>query len=261
MKYRAVVFDLDDTLIWDERISRQVLRETAERAGREKAVDVARVAWAAREAMDVLWQAHAPVERCESLGIVAFEGMWGHFQGEDDYQQHLQKWVPQFRTEVWGRALSAERVHDENLARKLGEFFCQRRRELQAPLPKAEEILHTLRQAGARLGLLTNGDSGLQREKIESSGLGIFFDAAIVSGEMGIGKPEPEIFHHLLGMLGVAPQESLMVGNSLSRDVVGGKRAGMHTCWLELEGEEEPVGLVEPDFTIHTLEELPRVVI
>ena len=52
-----------------------------------------------------------------------------------------------------------------------------------------------------------------------------------------------------------------MVGNSLARDIMGGKRAGLHTCWLALEGEEEPVGLVEPDHTIRSLGELPRLVL
>ena len=108
---------------------------------------------------------------------------------------------------------------------------------------------------------MTNGAASLQREKIETSGLGLFFDAAVVSGEIGTGKPEPAIFHHLLDRLGVAAGESLMVGNSLARDIVGGKRAGLYTCWLALEGEEEPVGLVEPDFTIRSLAELPRLVV
>lgn len=256
MKYRAVVFDLDDTLIWDERISRQVLLETAERAGKATGVDRERLVAEARRAMDELWQAHAPVERCESLGIVAFEGMWGRFQGEENYQQHLQKWVPQFRSEIWSQALRTQGVEDEKLAKELGEFFCSRRRKLQSPLPDAKKILSKLHEAGVRIGLLTNGDSDLQREKIEASGLGMFFEVAVVSGEFGTGKPEPEIFHHLLNLLGVLPAESLMVGNSLSRDIVGGRRAGMDTCWLALEGEEEPVGLIEPDFTIRSLDEL-----
>jgi putative hydrolase of the HAD superfamily len=112
-----------------------------------------------------------------------------------------------------------------------------------------------------RVGLLTNGAPDLQREKIETSGLGMFFDAAVVSGEIGTGKPAPEIFHHLLEQLGVAPGEALMVGNSLSRDIIGGKRAGLRTCWLALEGEDEPVGLVEPDYIIHSLGELPAIVL
>jgi putative hydrolase of the HAD superfamily len=261
MKYRAVIFDLDDTLIWDERISRQALLEAAQQAAEATGADAGRLAMAAKHAAEKLWHAHAPVERCEQLGIVAFEGMWGHFHGKDDYLRHLREWVPQFRTEVWARALATEGIENEKLSADLGVFFQQRRRELQDRLPGAEEILHRLQKAGVRVGLLTNGAPDLQREKIEVSGLGMFFDAAVVSGEIGTGKPAPEIFHHLLAQLGVAPPETLMVGNSLARDIIGGKRAGLRTCWLALEGEDEPVGLVEPDYIISSLGELPAIVL
>ena len=260
VKFRAVIFDLDDTLVWDERISRRALIETAEEAARRCGADAGRLAGAAKRAADQLWHAHAPVERCHALGIVAFEGMWGHFHGEEDYLRHLREWVPQFRKLVWQQALAEEGVNDERLAAELGEFFARRRRELQDPLPGAGEVLHKLRAAGVRIGLLTNGAPDLQREKIESSGLGMFFDAAVVSGEIGTGKPEPEIFHYLLEKLGVSAAESLMVGNSLARDIVGAKRAGLASCWIALEGEDEPVGLVEPDYTIRSLGELQRVV-
>ena len=256
MKFRAVVFDLDDTLIWDERVSRQALMETAAQAAEKTGVDAARLAATAKHAAEELWHEHAPVERCDALGIVAFEGMWGHFHGEEDYLRHLREWVPWFRTEIWRRALAVEGAPDTALAEGLGEFFLQCRRARQSRLPGAEDVLHHLKSAGLRLGLLTNGAADLQREKIETSGLAVFFDAAVVSGEIGTGKPEPAIFHHLLAALEVAPGETLMVGNSLARDIAGGKRAGLRTCWLALDGEEEPVGLVQPDFTIRSLGEL-----
>lgn len=259
VKFRAVIFDLDDTLIWDERLSRRALMETSAEAAARCRVDTARLAAAAKSASDELWRAHAPVERCDQLGIVAFEGMWGHFHGEEEYLRHLREWTPHFRTEIWRRAMAAQGVEDEKLAGELGAMFARRRRELQDPLPGAQEILHRLRAAGIRIGLLTNGAASLQREKIEASGLGLFFDAAVVSGEIGTGKPEPEIFQHLLGRLGVGASEALMVGNSLARDIVGGKRAGLATCWLDLEDEEEPVGLVESDYTIRSLGELPAI--
>lgn len=259
MKFRAVIFDLDDTLIWDERLSRRALLETAGEGAARAGADAGRLAAEAKRTSEELWQAHAPVERCEALGIVAFEGMWGHFHGEEDYLRHLREWTPQFRVEVWRRALAAQGIEDEVLAAELADMFLRRRREWQSPLPGAQQLLHRLQSAGLRLGLLTNGGASLQREKIGNSGLGMFFDAAVVSGEIGTGKPEPAIFHHLLDRLGVAPHEALMVGNSLARDVVGGRRAGLATCWLALEGEEEPVGLVEPDYTIHSLGELPRL--
>ncbi len=259
VKFRAVVFDLDDTLVWDERLSRRALTETAADAAARTGGDAGRVAAAAKRASGELWHAHAPVDRCDSLGIVAFEGMWGHFHGDEDYLRHLREWVPSFRTEIWRRALAEEGVGDDTLAAELGMLFARRRRELQDRLPGAEELLRRLRSAGLRVGLLTNGAPDLQREKIEASGLGMFFDAAVVSGEVGTGKPEPEIFLHLLGKLQAEPRASLMVGNSLARDIVGGKRAGMPTCWLALEGEEEPVGLAEPDYTIRSLGELPAI--
>ncbi len=261
MKYKAVIFDLDDTLVWDERISRRALMEVAAEASVRTGADTGRLAAEAKRVAEELWRVHAPVERCDALGIVAFEGMWGCFHGEEDYLRHLREWVPGFRAEIWRRALMAEGIQDDVLAEELGALFQRRRRELQDPLPGAAEVLHILREAGARIGLLTNGAPDLQREKIESSGLGMFFDAAVVSGEIGTGKPDPAIFHHLLDILGVEAGEALMVGNSLSRDIVGGKAAGMVTCWLALEGEDEPVGLVEPDFTIRSLGELPPLVL
>ena len=191
VKFRAVIFDLDDTLVWDERISRQALLETASHAAAAHELDAGRLAKDAKEAADELWRAHAPVDRCDELGIVAFEGMWGHFHGEEDYLRHLREWTPQFRREIWERALRQEGVEDADLAAQLGEFFAKRRRELQDHLPGAEAVLHGLRQAGLRLGLLTNGAARLQREKIEASGLGMHFDAAVVSGEIGTGKPAP----------------------------------------------------------------------
>ena len=260
VKYRAVVFDLDDTLVWDECISRRALMETAEGGARRCGADAVLLAAAARRIADELWREHAPVKRCDELGIVAFEGMWGHFHGDEDYLHHLREWTPWFRSEIWRRALAADGVTDESLAGELGTFFARRRRELQDPLPGAHQRLERLRAAGLRIGLLTNGAPDLQREKIEASGLGMFFDACAVSGEIGTGKPEPEIFHHLLAKLGVAPGGALMVGNSLARDIVGAKRAGLASCWIALEGEDEPVGLVEPDYTIRSLGELPEIV-
>jgi len=157
--------------------------------------------------------------------------------------------------------LAEQGIEDGELAEQSAEFFVRRRRELQERLPGAEQVLLTLQRAGIRIGLLTNGAVSLQREKIETSGLGLYFDAAVVSGELGTGKPDPAIFHHLLDRLGVEARESLMVGNSLARDIIGGKRAGLRTCWLALEGEDEPVGSVEPDFTIRSLDELPCLVV
>jgi hypothetical protein len=131
VKFRAVIFDLDDTLVWDERLSRQALMETAARGAAVHQLDAGRLATAAKQAGDELWRDHAPVDRCDQLGIVAFEGMWGHFHGEEDYLRHLREWTPRFRREIWERALHDQGIGDAHLAAELGDFFALRRRELQ----------------------------------------------------------------------------------------------------------------------------------
>jgi len=98
----------------------------------------------------------------------------------------------------------------------------------------------------------------LQREKIEATGLGSFFKAIAVSGEYGVGKPKPEIFHHLLGVLGVSQEEALMVGNSMERDIAGARNAGIRSIWIRVPGSEEHDEVI-PDHTIAALGEIPGI--
>jgi signal transduction histidine kinase len=145
--------------------------------------------------------------------------MWGHFHGEEEYVKHLHDWTPQFRREIWQRALAEQGVEDKELAGRSADFFVRRRRELSEHLPGAEQVLRTLQRAGIRIGLLTNGAASLQREKIETSGLGLFFDAAVVSGEIGTGKPEPAIFNHLLDRVEQAFRMQRMFLSNVSHEL------------------------------------------
>ena len=105
---------------------------------------------------------------------------------------------------------------------------------------------------------MTNGAPDLQREKIAASGLESFFKAIAVSGEHGIGKPRPEIFHRLLSELGVSADEAVMVGNSLERDIAGARNAGIRSIWIRVPGSEEHAE-VTPDHTITSLSEIPSI--
>jgi phosphoserine phosphatase len=126
---------------------------------------------------------------------------------------------------------------------------------LQRLMPDARETLTRLSPKYA-LGMLTNGAPDLQREKIAASGLEGLFKEVVISGIYGIGKPRPEIFLHLTDRLGTAPGETVMVGNSLERDIAGARNAGITSIWLKIAGSEEHAD-VEPDFSITGLAELP----
>ncbi len=54
----------------------------------------------------------------------------------------------------------------------------------------------------------------------------------VVSGEVGVGKPNPAAFHEVLRRLGAEPNEAVMVGDSWERDVLGARRIGMSTVWV-----------------------------
>jgi putative hydrolase of the HAD superfamily len=84
-----------------------------------------------------------------------------------------------------------------------------------------------------RLAIITNGPSDLQRRKIEYFDLEERVDWVVVSGELGVDKPELAIFEHVLGLAGVGAERAAHVGDSLTSDVAGANRAGLLPIWVE----------------------------
>lgn len=256
MALRAVLLDLDDTLIVDEAVSSEAFRAVARYARDRHGAEAERFAREAAEQALTLWQAGPCHAFCRSLGISAFECLWGGFEGEGELAK-LRKWALNFREQVFDHALRQQMIESAEGSRHLAQAFGRERRLLQRLMPNALEILTRLSGKYA-LGLLTNGAPDLQREKIVASGLENLFNEVVISGVYGIGKPRPEIFLHLTDRLGVPPAEAIMVGNSLERDVHGAQNAGIRSVWFKVPGSEEHAP-VKPNFTITALAELPEL--
>jgi len=94
------------------------------------------------------------------------------------------------------------------------------------PVPDVEAMLTDLR-GRYRLGLLTNGPVVAQRSKLAALGWTDAFDAALVTGELAAGKPEPAAFESLLAELGTDASETVFVGNDVAADVRGAVAAGI----------------------------------
>lgn len=123
----------------------------------------------------------------------------------------------------------------------------------------ARQLLDDL-SAGAVLGLITNGLSGIQRRRIERLELAQYFTVVVISEEAGVAKPSPEIFDLALDQLASpARSEVLMVGDSLSSDIAGGSAADIDTCWYNPRGALVPT-TGQPTHIISSLGELPAVV-
>jgi 2-haloacid dehalogenase len=128
-------------------------------------------------------------------------------------------------------------------------------------LPGAEDIVRRL-APGARLALVTNGLADVQRPRLGGSPIAGLFEVLTISDEIGIAKPDRRILDLTLARLGDPPRdEVLMIGDSLSSDIQGGLNAGVDTCWLAPDGVAAPADGPLPTHTIHSLDELPAIVL
>ena len=255
MPIRAILFDLDNTLILEDEATARALERTSELAAGRTGADATVIQGAARDAAEGLFRASRVFGYADAMGIWWGEALWGDFAGEQPDLAALRAFVPGFRREVWRRGLAAAAVSDDALVGELASAYPAFRRALPAIDPDAEP---TLRDLGRdhRLGLVTNGAPDVQREKLARTTLSSRFAAIVISGDIGIGKPDPRIFQAALDILGTTAADAVMVGDSIERDIAGARHAGLRGVWLDRAGSGTREGSVIADARIRALPEL-----
>ena len=91
--------------------------------------------------------------------------------------------------------------------------------------------------ADYNLGIISNGDSVQQRQKLTSTGIIDRFSVLTISGDIGVMKPEPQIFIEACFMAGVEPSECWHIGDNLKADLNGSLSVGMKGIWLNRNGD------------------------
>lgn len=99
--------------------------------------------------------------------------------------------------------------------------------------PDAAPALRRARAAGLRVGVLTNGEEGMQAAKLERGGLAGLVDVMVASSTLPWSKPDKRSFHAACERLGCTPTRTLMVGDSLPLDVHGAREAGLPAVLLD----------------------------
>ena len=135
--------------------------------------------------------------------------------------------------EVVGMACEEVGLGRSTTAEKIAAHYRARRDEEIRPFPDAVETVRWLRDGGCRLALLTNGAGAPQRSKIERFGLAELFDAILIEGELGFGKPDPRVYVRALAELGAEPAQAWMVGDNLEWDVAAPQRQGIQGIWVD----------------------------
>jgi len=115
----------------------------------------------------------------------------------------------------------------------------------------AVEVLEALADAGVRVAMVTNGAEMAQKIKLAVTGLDAYFDDIYISDITGSAKPNIKFFEFVeKAMGGIDKENTMIVGDSLGSDILGGINFGISTCWFN-PNELENTTDIEPDFEIN----------
>lgn len=125
-------------------------------------------------------------------------------------------------------------------------------------LPGAEEALKRLSKK-YRLFMVSNGTASVQDRRIKSSGVGEFFEDIFISQNVGVNKPDKAYFDYCFARIpDFDPSKTMIVGDSLSSDIQGGKNAGITTCWVN-PAHKTCSPERQPDYQIENIAQLEEL--
>ena len=143
-------------------------------------------------------------------------------------------------------------IDDDLLANELGDQYIQRCPLKTHVFPFTYKVLDYLKEK-YHLHIITNGFEEVQYIKLEQSKLLHYFDQIITSEQVGVKKPNPEIFRHALVKTFCKPDESIMIGDDLPVDILGAKAMGMHQIYFNPQKKNHQESI---DFEISCLSQL-----
>ncbi len=223
MALRALLFDLDDTLLETFLSHQASLRLSCRRAAELHPT------WTAARLEAAFQRAYRLLETRMENGSLQFDSQM------------------MFRTRVWEETLRSCEL-DPAVGEHLARVYLDERRRRYQLYAEVPEVLSQLAER-FELVLVTNGLGDLQREKIQAVGLGRWFERIVVSGEIGSWKPDSAIFRHALSLVGAAPEEAVMIGDSLERDIRGARSLNIRTVWMRRYPHLKPIAGIEPHAT------------
>ncbi len=127
-------------------------------------------------------------------------------------------------------------IHDVDLADHLSEDYVYWSPRIVRLVPGTMELLDYLKPK-YHLHLITNGFQEVQHTKLSGSGLEPYFETLTVSEEVGVKKPNPEIFRYALKKAGATAEESLVIGDEMAVDIDGARAAGIDQILFNPSGE------------------------
>ncbi|HEY0382022.1 MAG TPA: HAD family hydrolase [Candidatus Elarobacter sp.] len=229
----TVLFDLDDTLHDDTAAYRAAASSVAAIVAREHGIDAPALAGAYERAATAFWTALSA--------------------------EHLTRPIGDERERMWHEALCTVGLDDRALAVRCADGYVRARADVLALAPGALDVLTALRERGCKLGLVTNGFAATHHDKIDRLGLRERMDAFFIADEVGMLKPDPELYRHACRVLGSEPARTAMVGDRYARDVLGAHEVGLFTVLIDVHGLSIPPGSPQPDAVVASIGDVLNV--
>ncbi|KFN03412.1 noncanonical pyrimidine nucleotidase, YjjG family [Bacillus clarus] len=225
MKYKVILFDVDDTLLDFSKSEKSALHNAFVQFGMPTGYDDYIVSY--KEISNGLW---GELERgsitLAELGVERFRKLFSAHHLEID-------------AHIFG-----------------GAYLEYLGKEAHV-VPGVLELCNTI--TDCRLAIITNGFTEVQKSRIEGSPLRNTFEHIIISEEVGYQKPASEIFDYAFEKLQITDKSNvLMVGDSLTSDIKGGNIYGIDTCWYNSTGKENNTN-VKPTYEIHDLLDIIQI--
>lgn len=161
---------------------------------------------------------------------------------------------------VWKDVVYSTLIKEWNLPYSMEELVKEYEDNFQkfaVGFPDIEMVLKKLKEQGYLLGLVTNGRVGHQRNNVIKLGIDSLFDCIVVSDEVGMRKPDANIFNYALDILNVLPNEAIYVGDHLINDVQASNDVGMISVWIKDPSYKEDS---KTDYVINQFDEVLDVV-
>lgn len=229
MDVRAVLFDLDNTLVDFLRMK----RTASDAAARAMVAAGADFPFSADEAGDIL-----------------FGDYTANLESDTVFADFLRKHHRQ--------KLGLSQHHVDRITAHAVNAYLKAKMLQTEPYPGVRRALLALVRRGIRLGVLTDAPRFKAYQRLESAGLVDFFDFVLTFTDSGERKPHGKPFRAALDLFGLAPPEVLMVGDWPEKDMAGAKAVGMRTAWAAY-GKPGAPAPAEAEFTLASAEELIRL--
>lgn len=228
-KYKHIFFDLDRTL-WDFDAAAEVAFERIYEQFRLKELGIP--------------SAHEFHEVYHPLN----ERLWELYRADKITKDFLNRTRFVLPLEHYG-------IHDTALADHLSEDYVYWSPRIVRLVSGTMELLDYLKPK-FHLHLITNGFQEVQDTKLSLSGMKPYFETLTVSEEVGVKKPNPEIFHYALRKAKATAEESLMIGDEMAVDIDGARVAGIDQIFFNASGK--PIE-GERTFEVYNLLEIKNI--